>query len=367
MNPRERLQGIVDRACIRVSSKVGERARQLLAKRNLLDPSLKVRGDGESLLLPLVRDLDRLDLETLEKELNQELSLDHETFQPKVRPSQTLEEAIADKLPAELLTSLPGSYDIIGDIAVVELHPDLAKYETVVAEGILTINKNVRVVLAKAGEISSKERVRPLRHLAGENRTQTIHKESGCRFKVDIAKAYFSPRLSHEHERIVKMVRPGECVTDMFAGVGPFSIMIAKKVENVSVNAVDANPDAVKLLEENVKLNRPRGSLKTWLGDARAVVEQHLTGTASRVIMNYPSEAKDFVETACKALRKEGGIIHYYTFADGLDCEDKAVNEFQRALEGTSFGMKKMMAARRVRGVAPMKWQVVVDALVSPN
>jgi tRNA (guanine37-N1)-methyltransferase len=163
------------------------------------------------------------------------------------------------------------------------------------------------------------------------------------------------------------MVQPGECVIDMFAGVGPFSIMIAKKVENVNVDAVDSNPDAVRLLEENVKLNKLRGSLKTWLGDVRTVVKQHLIGTASRVIMNYPSDAKDFVETACRALQKNGGTIHYYTFADGLHCEDKAVNEFERALGSTSWGMKRMMGARRVRGVAPMKWQVVIDALVSMN
>ncbi len=367
LKPGERPRGTADRPCLEVPNKTAERARKLLAKRNLLDPNVALRGEGGWLLLPLLRDLDKRELETLQKELGQQLFLSHKAFPPRVRPSRTLEQAVAGKLPARLLPDLPRSYDIIGDIAVVELRLGLAEHEAVLAEGVLRINKNVRVVMAKTGEVSGKERIRPVRYLAGENRTQTIHKESGCRFKVDIAKAYFSPRLSHEHERVVQMVRPGECVADLFAGVGPFSIMIAKKVENVIVNAVDANSDAVKLLEENVKLNKPKGSLKIWPGDARTVVEQHLAETASRVIMNYPSGAKSFVETACKALQKGGGMIHYYTFADGLNCEDRAVKEFEHALEGTLWSMKKMMGAHRVRGVGPMKWQVVVDALVSPN
>jgi tRNA (guanine37-N1)-methyltransferase len=255
----------------------------------------------------------------------------------------------------------------MGDIALIEVAGELAPYEDILAQGILKVNRNVRVVLAKAGAVSGFERIRPIRYLAGENRTQTVHRESGCRFKVDLSKAYFSPRLSHEHQRVTLQVEPGEVVIDMFAGVGPFSVMIAKRLEDVEVNAVDANPDAVVLMRENARLNKVRGKLRIWPGDATEVVENHLTGMASRVIMNHPSAAKNFVSAACRGLRKEGGTIHYYTFAEGLNSEQQALAEFQEALQGCGWKVKEPGELRRVRGVSPMRWQVVVDAEVAPT
>ena len=92
--------------------------------------------------------------------------------------------------------------------------------------------------------------------LAGEHRTHTVHKEHGCRYNVDLAGAYFSARLGTERKRVADMVKPGQCVVDLFAGVGPFSILIGKNVPGASVVAVDKNPGAVKLLRENIRFNR---------------------------------------------------------------------------------------------------------------
>ena len=155
-------------------------------------------------------------------------------------------------------------------------------------------------------------------------------------------------------------------VTDLFAGVGPFSIMIARKMENVEVNAIDSNPDAIELLRENLALNKVKGRLNVWLGDARNVVENNLRSRASRVIMNNPTAASSFVDAACNALKKEGGIIHYYTFAQGSNCESKAVDELETALEKCNWRARWLAQARRVRGVSPRKWQVAVDAPVEP-
>ena len=40
---------------------------------------------------------------------------------------------------------------------------------------------------------------------------------------------FWNPRLSHEHERIVNLVDKNDVVHDMFAGIGPFAIPLAKK------------------------------------------------------------------------------------------------------------------------------------------
>ncbi len=294
------------------------------------------------------------------------MALGEEEFEVKTPNVLSLEDLLADKLPPNLLGALPASYDIIGDLAVVDFAPELSAHEKLVAEAILKIHKNLRGVFAKAGAVSGTNRIRALRHVAGEARTVTVHKEFGCRFKLDIAKAYFSPRLSREHHLVAEMVLPGENVVDMFAGVGPFSIMIAKRLENVEVDAIDSNPEAVRLIEENVRLNKPKGKVRAWAGDAREVVEGNLAGKASRVIMNHPSAAREYVDAGLKALRQEGGTLHYYTFSEGLDYEAKAMTELGKALTACGWAMKEKAGARTVRGVAPMQWQVAIDATVVP-
>src|SRR5260370_16883492 len=105
----------------------------------------------------------------------------------------------------------------------------------------MKVHKNVKTVYSKAGPITDNQRLRPLHHVLGAVRTETIHKELGCRFKIDISKAFFSPRLSSEHKRVAEQVRPGECWVDMFAVVGPFPILIANPFEHILVNAIAAN------------------------------------------------------------------------------------------------------------------------------
>src|SRR5260370_24830647 len=188
----------------------------------------------------------------------------------------------------------------------------------------MKVHKNVKTVYSKAGPITDNQRLRPLHHVLVAVRTETIHKELGRRFKIDISKAFFSPRLSSEQKRVAEQVRPGECVVDMFAGVGPFSILIARRLEDVLVNAIDANLEAVKLIRENAKMNRVQDRVRVWPGDARTVIKDNLLGIATRVIMNHPSQAKEFLEPACATLGRDGGILHYYTFADCLYSKQKA-------------------------------------------
>ena len=231
----------------------------------------------------------------------------------------------------------------------------------------MTVHTNVKGVYSKAGPVSGEERIRPLKHLAGEARTSTIHKEFGCSFKVDIARAFYSPRLSGEHKRVADLVEPGEHVIDMFAGVGPFPILIAKQLSKVTVDAIDLNPEATMLLEENLRLNHVKGIVRVWNMDAReAILEEDLTGSASRVIMNHPSQARAFVDTACQALRRDGGILHYYTFAEGLEAQAYAVSELEDSLEAVDWNIEETLYIGKVRGTSPMAWQIAVDARVGP-
>ncbi|OLD01217.1 hypothetical protein AUG19_05195 [archaeon 13_1_20CM_2_54_9] len=349
---------------LQVNKKEGEMALRLLRDIGLLERKLRIQSSGNRLVIPL----SRRPLPTQQKALSEKLhdfSLSESDFQSRPTSRQTLAEELAGKLPEGLLEILPESLDIIGDIVVVESPEEFKDHEKTLAAGILTVNRNARVVLAKTGAVSGRERIRPVRFLAGEERTTSIHRESGCRFKVDLAKAYFSPRLSHEHQRIVKLVESGERIVDMFAGVGPFSIMIAKKLSDVEVDAIDVNLEAVKLMKENIELNKPRGVLRVWHGDAKDVVRKHLSGIATRVIMNHPSDSTEFIPAACGALVPEGGIVHYYAFAEGPDCEVTAINELVQGLANCGWKLEQLLGTRKVREVAPMRWQVVVDVKIA--
>jgi tRNA (guanine37-N1)-methyltransferase len=174
------------------------------------------------------------------------------------------------------------SFDIIGDIAITKLPDNSPENAQVVGQAILARHKNVKAVFAQSAGVVGSFRLRELTHLAGENRTQTIHKESGCVFKVDVQTCYFSPRLLHERQRIVQLIQPGETVVNMFAGVGCFSILIARRVPNAKVYSIDINPKPWRLWKRTFALTRflgrwfrcwvtPKQSLKLSCGGALTV------------------------------------------------------------------------------------------------
>ena len=112
--------------------------------------------------------------------------------------------------------------DVVGDIAILELdNRDIANESLLkqFAEQFLKNYKHVKTVLLKTAGRSGEFRLQRLKFLAGVNKTVTMHREHGCVFKVDVAKAYFSPRLAHERLRIAKLVKPGENVLVMFSGI----------------------------------------------------------------------------------------------------------------------------------------------------
>jgi tRNA (guanine37-N1)-methyltransferase len=202
---------------------------------------------------------------------------------------------------------LESGVDLIGDIAVVRYDPsrDMGR----IGERILDHLKNVRAVYGQEGGIEGEFRLRKLRHLAGEERTVTLHRENGCQFRVDVEKCYFSPRLSTERLRIAEMARAGEHILNMFAGVGVYSITIAKK-KDVRVESCELNKTAYEFHLENNRLNKVTAKVHTLNEDA-AHLPSILERKFDRVLMPHPSEANRFLPVAL-SLANEGAVIHYY-------------------------------------------------------
>jgi tRNA (guanine37-N1)-methyltransferase len=335
----------------------------LAFKLELIDKLLVIQRDEDSLCIPLVRQPKLEELATL-KGQSPHSQFSMAIFDEKTSPATTLTQNLHDKMPPDLLASVPQALDVIGDIAIVEIPAELKPYKALIGEAILKTHKNVKTVLAKAGAVSGTYRTRDLAFLAGEQKTRTVHREFGCQYQVDVAKAYFSPRLSHEHQRVAMLVKAGETVVDLFAGVGPFSVLIAKMNANVKVYAVDLNPEAVELLKVNVRLNRVENRVFPILADARQIAQTKLKGTADRAIMNLPETAIEFVDAACHAIKPKGGIVHFYAFVRSPDSVENLKQRFSEAVEKNGRKVEAFLLARAVRETAPFESQIVLDAKI---
>jgi len=276
---------------------------------------------------------------------------------------KNLKSILKEKLTPEELSSLIKSYDVIGDIAVIRVPENLRTQSRIIAEAVMQTHRHVKTVLRQASAVSGEFRLRRLEWVMGVKKTETVHREFGCVFRVDLEKSYFSPRLSHERMRIARLVKPDECVVNMFAGVGCYSIVMARHSEAEKIYSIDVNPFAIRYLRENIRLNRVDARVVPLHGDAKRVVTEKLMGVADRVLMPLPEKAYEYLDCALSALKSSGGNIHYYDFAHAgkgerpIEKVKARVSERLRGL-GVRFDLP---LARVVRTTGPNWYQVVVD------
>ncbi len=279
----------------------------------------------------------------------------------------SLRTLLKDKLNAEELRVLYSSYDIIGDIAIIRVHEILKPKAALVAEAVMETHKRVKTVLLQTSPVAGKFRLRKLQWIAGEKKTKTVHREFGCSFKVDLKQVYFSPRLSYERMRIAKMAQTKEVVINLFAGVGCFSIILAKFSKADKVYSIDINHSAIRYMQENLLLNKVADRVIPVLGDAKEVVEKRLRSVADRVLMPLPEKAYEYLEQALIALKPSGGYIHYYAFEHATKNErpvEKAKTRVAEKLRkftsefDISFG-------RIMRTTGPNWYQTVIDIQIN--
>ncbi len=282
-----------------------------------------------------------------------------------------LREKLADQLPHDALIKVYSSFDTVGDIAIIKVPSGNPQVAQAVAKQIMAIHKKIKTVFNQTSPIRGDHRIRKLTLLAGENRTITKYKEAGCIFSVDVEKCYFSPRLSHERLRIAAQVSPGETVVNMFAGVGCFSIIIAKTISDTKVYSIDVNPTAHQFMVENVRVNRAYGKVYPVLGDSSVIVQSQLKGIADRVLMPLPEKALEYLPAALSALKESGGWIHYYDFQHAPGKEDPREKTEQKvAAKLDSLDIRYMFACSRIiRSTGPNWYQTVLDIRVAalPN
>lgn len=274
-----------------------------------------------------------------------------------------LKTVLAEKLEPEQLKHIYKTYDIVGDIAVIRVPEPHRHHSKLIAEAIMSTHREVKAVWRQSSSVSGDFRLRSLEFLLGEKTTETLYKEHGCIYKIDLRKAYFSPRLSYERLRIAELIKPGEVVLNMFAGVGCYSISIAKHSEPLKVFSIDINPCAFQYLHENIRLNRVADVVIPIQGDAKKVIEKELQNVADRVLMPLPERAYEYLEYAHLALKPTGGWIYYYGFEYAKKNEDPLEKAETKAFEK----MRRLCSnfrvefGRIVRPIGPRWYQVVLD------
>jgi tRNA (guanine37-N1)-methyltransferase len=344
---------------VKVKSSEGEETRIRLVQLKMIAIEYSIERKGEFLYFPIKKEMEEAASEYATAKLHGK--------KIKQKKSKTLEEALSGKLTPEEIQEIVTSFDIIGTIAITEIPPKMEKYEKEIAKALMKVHPNIKTVAKKLGGMEGEFRVRPIKVIAGKKSTETEYRESGCRITMDAATTYFSVRLSHERERIAAQVNDGERILALFAGVGPFPLVIArtKPTYKLNIASIELNPDAVKYMRKNVVLNKCEGKIEPILGDARTVVNERFVGWADRILMPLPKSAEDFLDVAFIGA-KNGAIVHFYTFVNEDRAFEEAKEKVERAVEKfeKERGCKirtEILFQRIVRPYAPRVVQVVTD------
>jgi len=270
---------------------------------------------------------------------------------------KTLEDVLSEKESEELFSA----FDQVGDIIIVRIPDSLLSKKEIIGKTLLEQVKTAKSVFYQASSVEGDFRTRDLEILAGENKTETEYKEFGCRFIVDVEKAFFSPRLSTERDRIADLVQEGETVINMFGGVGMFSIIAAKR-KKCTVYNIDINPIASKLCEKNIELNKLAGKVISIHGDAAKIVEEKLQDKGDRVLMLLPERSDKFLDSAILAAKNDG-IIHYYSHIHA-DEKSKAAKLSEKHYSEITPVKSNILDSKIVRAIGPRYYQTVVDIRV---
>lgn len=284
---------------VKVPKLKGEKIRRILVEKEILASEYRVDHDKTHIYFPVKEDIPGLKI------------VEHSFEKRECLPS-------LDKFDIR-------SFDVIGDIAVIDIPEEAISQKEDIAKALLA-RKSIKTVVEKSSKIKGTFRTRKMKYIKGEKKFETVHKEYGLLFKVNINTVYFNPRLATERMRITKKVTPGEIVTDMFCGVGPFSLMISTFSQAEKVYAIDINPHAVALLRENIALNHC-DNIVPILGDAKEKIKK--AGKVDRIIMNLPHSSFEFLPAALPY----GNIIHYYRITSDIQKEIKNIHQISNNMK----------------------------------
>ena len=252
------------------------------------------------------------------------------------------------------------SFNILGNLAVVNFSDKIKlKDKKTFAKEILKKNQNIKTILEKSGKFSGRLRKMKTKYLAGEKNKEVLYRENNCVFRFNIDTTYFSPRLSNERKEIASLIKKNDEVLVMFAGVGPYSICIAKN-SGAGVYSNEINREANKYAELNIKLNKVKDKIELIPGDIKKVAEEFKKKKQKFdvIVMPRPRLKETFLKEAF-LLSKKGTRIFYYDF-----CKIEDENKIIEKIKNEAKKAKKKIKILRIKPsgeIAPYKIRLRVD------
>ena len=332
--------------CVKVPLKQLNDTRIKLMEKGQMNMDFRIKAEEEYGYIPVNEDVEDYEIVDIELE-------------PMKKIVKNFSELLEDELTAEEIENLKTSFDTIGDIVILEIPDELYDKRQIIGDAAYKFTKRKAIYMKKSA-IKGTIRIRDLEFLAGVDDSVTIHKEHGARLKLDVREVYFSPRLATERKRVMENVNDGEKILDMFCGIGPFPIVIARN-KNVEIISVDINESAIKYLEENIRLNKLKGTIKPYCGDVREI-SKSFNCKFDRIIMNLPGLAYTFLDVAVDLI-KDGGTINYYEFSNGYE---QGIKRLETACENAGKKVE-IKNCRKVKSISPDEWHVAIDGKILKN
>ncbi len=340
---------------IKVPIKYAQKTLLFIKNKNLINKNLKLKKINQFLLIPILKSNNISKLK-----INNNYKIIEDYFEEYEKKYKTYKEILNP--PKNIKNILPTSYDIIGKIALIKLPDELLQYKKKIGESIRKSKKNIEsVYLVKpvAGEL----RTRDIELISGKKQTKTIHKEYGLEFLVDVKDTYFSPRLANERKRIASLVKPGETVLDMFTGVAPFAVMVAKNSNAKIIYAIDKNKKAISLAQQNIKINKVVDKITLFNDDSKnisKILEKEKKGV-DRIIMNLPFSAHDFFMYALNII-SEKCFIHYYTISNDREIEN-IIENLKKIAKIKNVNLTSY-SVNRIKSYSPREFYMGIDIMV---
>ena len=293
---------------LKVPHNKAEPLRQSLQKKDLLDTHLKIKKDTTHIYLPLTKKITHPNFPTIQT--------DFESYQKKPKDYKELLTTI----PTQLQSLLPTSYDIVGELLLIKIPEELGAYKNEIGKALLAAHQNITSIY-HIQAIQGEFRTRTLELLAGKPQTTTTHSEYNLSFTLDPSAVYFNPRLASERHHIANLVKSGETIIDLFTGIAPFPIHIAKTQPTTTIIALDKNPEAINYAQHNIKANKTDKHITLHVCDAHDAPQIFKTTKADRIIMNLPFHSTEFLNEAFQ-LSKKDVIIHLYSMVQEEHLEE---------------------------------------------
>ncbi|MFH0875986.1 MAG: class I SAM-dependent methyltransferase family protein [archaeon] len=294
--------------CLIVNKKDAQKIKSYLMEKGLYKVGAGVIKSGENIALPLVDMPGELAQNILKKFCGVSFC---DVVESKKKAHQSYQEYLKSELTEKEFELLPSSFDVMGNLVIIELKEELLRHEKKIADAILKTHKNITTVLKKSGQHEGEFRTQKLSYIAGINTKETIYKENNVSIMLDVEKVYFSPRLSTERKRIMLQITPGEIVLIMFSGCAPYPCVISKNTSAKEIVGIEKNKIAHEYGLKNIELNK-LNNITLINGDVRDVLPA-LNRKFDRILMPLPKDADTFLDTALLAAKK-GTIIHLYDF-----------------------------------------------------